>query len=251
MIRRFNYTDRIRILQKDVHITIREEDGQLIFDADLSALSEYELPPESLVFVEAYRQTNWMRFDFGQIGAITPAKNRKLLQFDSPEGIHFRVKITPSGNVHALLAEADRITLTRPNLGEGERTPLLPVKPEKLEHEIYRLDFSGDRPILLINSDAGNYADIGRSPAFTSLVYPNVFREILIRVLLLEGHDDSLSDDWKSHWLKFALTHPGLGELPKVEDTDGRNDWIEICVTAFSKQLQVRSKFEDFWKNEK
>jgi hypothetical protein len=28
------------------------------------------LPTDAKVFVEAYRQTNWMRFDFGTIGAV-------------------------------------------------------------------------------------------------------------------------------------------------------------------------------------
>ena len=252
MIRRFNYTDRIRIERKDVRITLREENGKFSFDADLSALAEYELPPESLVFVEAYRQTNWMRFDFGQVGAITPAKKRDLSQFESPDGLLFRVKVTPNGDVHTLLAEADRIPLARPELSEGDRKPLLPVKPQKLGDEIYRLDFSDDRPLLLINSEAGNYADIGHSPAFMSLVYPGVFREILNRVLLIEKHDDDANlEDWKSQWIKFASLHPGLGELPGPDDMDGRTDWIDKAVSAFAKQIQARAKFEEFWKDGK
>lgn len=248
MIRRFNYTDRIRIRHKDVRIKLGEDTGKLSFDADLSVLAEYDLPPESLVFVEAYRQTNWMRFDFGQVGAITPAKNRHLSQFDSPDGLLFRVKVTPKGDIHKLLAEADRISLARPEQDQGERTPLLPVKPQKLGDEIYRVDFLADRPILLINSDAGNYANIGRSPAFTSLVYPSVFREILNRVLLVEKHDDDANpDDWKSQWLRYATLHPGLGELPESEDTEARSDWIDKAVSAFAKQLQTRAKFAEFW----
>lgn len=200
-----NDRKRLRIQRKDVRITLREENGKFAFDADLSALADYELPPDSFVFVEAYRQANWMRFDFGQVGAITPAKKRDLSQFESPDGLLFRVKVTPNGDIHTMLAEADRIPLARPEQNEGERTPLLPVKPQKLGDEIYRLDFSDDRPLLLINSDAGNYADIGRSPAFMSLVYPGVFREILNRVLLIEKHDDDAnSEEWKSQWIKFA-----------------------------------------------
>jgi hypothetical protein len=249
MIRKFNYTDRIRIQRKDVRITLREENGKFAFDADLSALADYELPQESFVFVEAYRQTNWMRFSFGQVGAITPDKNRDLSQFESPDGLLFRVKVTPNGDIHKLLAEADHIPLARPDQNQGERKPLLPVKPQKLGDEIYRLDFSGDRPLLLINSEAGNYADIGRAPAFVSLVYPNVFREILNRVLLVEEHDDDASsDDWKSQWVRFASLNPGLGELPPTDDTDGRSDWIDKAVAAFAKQLQTRAKFAEFWK---
>ena len=249
MIRRFNYTHRIRIRRKDTRITLRDDNGKFSFDADLSALAGYELPPESLVFVEAYRQTNWMRFDFGQVGAITPQKNRTLSQFDSPEGLLFRVKVTPKGDIHTLLAEADRIPLMRPDQTEGERIPLLPVKPQKLGEEIYRVDFSGDRPLLLINSEAGNYADIGRSPAFVSLVYPAVLREILTRVLLVEKHDDDSNlDDWKSQWVRFASLSPGLGDLPDPKETDERSDWIDKAVFAFAKQIQTCARFSEFWK---
>lgn len=250
MIRRFNYTDRIRIERKDVRITLQEENGKFTFDADLSALSEYDLPLESLVFVEAYRQTNWMRFDFGQVGAIIPAKKRDLTQFESADGLLFRVKVTPNGDIHTLIAEADRIPLAQPHQTEGEGKPLLPVKPQKLGDEIFRLDFSDNRPLLLINSEVGNYADIGCSPAFMSLVYPGVFREILNRVLLIENHDDAVDpEDWKSQWLKFATLHPGLGELPSPDDLDGRSDWIDKAVAAFAKQLQARAKFNEFWKD--
>lgn len=252
MIRRFNYTNRLRIRRKDVRIKVRDEGGQLAFDADLSALADYELPPESLVFVEAYRQANWMRFGYGQVGAITPAKNRLLTQFDSADGIKFRVKVTPHGDVHTLLAEADAIQLARPEQKEGERTPLLPVKGQALGDEIYRLDFSGQdgRPLLLINKEAGNWRDIAKAPAFVSLTYSAVFREILIRVLLLEKHDDdSNQHDWRSQWVRFASLHPGLGDLPDPDEPDERAEWIEDAVAAFSKQLQVRTKFAEYWKD--
>jgi hypothetical protein len=252
MIRRFNYTDRARINRKDVRVTLREENEGFSFDADLSALADYDLPPDSFVFVEAYRQTNWMRFSFGQVGAILPDNDRRLSQFDAPEGLLFRVKITPNGDIHTLLAEADEIPLARPEQDQGERKPLLPVKPHKLGDEIYKLDFSGDRPLLLINSDAGNYTDVGRSPAFMSLAMPGIFREILARIVLIENHDDDANpDEWKSQWLKFASLYPGIGKLPGVEDSDGRSDWIDKAVSAFAKQLQVRTKFTEFWEGEK
>ncbi len=215
MIRRFNYTNRLRIHRKDVRITVRNESGQLAFDADLSALSSYGLPPESRVFVEAYRQASWMRFCFGQAGAITPPTDRLLTQFDSPDGIRFRVKVTREGGDHTLLAEADAISLAGPHQSDGAQTPLLSVKPEGLGDEIYRLDFSGQdgRPLLLINSEAGNYAEIGRAPAFVSLVYPAILREILIRALLVDKHEDD--------------TNPH--SLPGVSPNNCRSSTAGVC----------------------
>jgi len=84
-----------------------------------------------LVFVEAYRQTSWMRFDFRTVGAVTAPKDCSLTEFDSPEDILFRVKVTQANDTHVLLAEADRIPLTRPEPSDDKRIPLLPVKPTR------------------------------------------------------------------------------------------------------------------------
>jgi hypothetical protein len=248
MIRRFNYTNRVRIRRRDARITLHEKDGQFYFDADLR-LSSYVLPPESLVFVEAYRQTSWMRFDFGRVGALQTPPDRSLTEFDSPDGILFRVKVTPAGDTHTLLAEADRIPLAKPDEKDAAKQPLLPVKPQKLGDEVFRLDFSEDRPLLLINSDLGDYRAIGMHPAFAALVYPSVFREVLVRVLVVDKHDDDAApDDWRSQWVRFATLLPGLGELPEPDDVDSRYDWIDKVVAAFAKKIQGRLKFEGFWK---
>src|SRR5437879_6032568 len=86
MIRRLHYTGRIRIHRTDVRLVSREDQGAVSFDAELR-LGEYDLPPEALVFIEAYRQTNWMRFPFGTAGAIQPPapEQRRLREFDSVE----------------------------------------------------------------------------------------------------------------------------------------------------------------------
>jgi hypothetical protein len=250
MIRRLNYTGRILIRRVDAQVTLGNEDGQLSFDAALN-LGDYNLPSEAAVFVEAYRQTTWMRFDFDRIGAIQSPSDRRLTEFDSPEGILFRLKVTAPGTKHTLLAEADRIPLASLVEEETPRTPLLPVKPQKLGDEIYRVDFSSprNRPLLLINSDAGEYSLIARSPAFMSLVYPAVFREILVRVLIVDEHDDYDSpEDWRSQWVRFAMLAPGLGEIPKADEAEDRFDWIEKAVALFAKRIQVRSKFAEFWR---
>ena len=77
-----------------------------------------ELPAEALVFVEAYRQTTWMRWAWGTVGALQPPANRALAEFDSPDDVLFRVRVTSPGTPeepHGLLpAEADRVRLRSP-----------------------------------------------------------------------------------------------------------------------------------------
>src|SRR6266702_226127 len=132
MIRRLNYTGRIKIHRSDVRLATREADGVLSFDADLR-LKDYALPAEALVFVEAYRQTSWMRFAFGTVADIQarPAEKRQLSEFDSAEGIRFRVKVTQPQDEHILLAAADRIPLGKPE-DDADKQALLPVVPSEL-----------------------------------------------------------------------------------------------------------------------
>jgi hypothetical protein len=248
MIRRLNYTGRIRLSREDTQIVLEQQNDKFSFRADLR-LGDYKLPSDALVFVEAYRQSIWMRFAFGTVGAVLPAANRVLSEFDTPEDVRFRVKVTKAADQHILLAAADEIPLRRADEQEGGRLPLLPVKPEDLEHQLWRLDFSDDKPRLLINSSAGDWRAIARSPAFHALVYPAALREVLTRVLIIDGHDDRDDlDDWRSLWMRFAVSLPGM-DSPPSED-EGRYDWVDSAVQAFAKKNEAFVRFTEFWRGE-
>src|SRR5437763_5250123 len=187
-IRRLNYTGRKKIRREDVNIALHEKrNAPATFDADLTKLSEYKLPGDATVSVEARLQTRWMRFPYGTVGAITPGADRALTEFDSVDGIMFSVKVTAvTGNPGKLLAEADGIPIRFPGEAEERRNPLLPVKSDDIGHEVYRLDFSNDPPMLLVNHAAGDKDAIVRSPLFMSIVYPAALREILNRIIHVE-----------------------------------------------------------------
>src|SRR5262245_44390268 len=129
-IRRLNFTGRKRINRAHVRIALQEKPGEpATFEADLGDLKEYKLPTDALVFVEARRQTRWMRFPFGAVGALTPAPDRRLTEFDSMDGVLFSVKVTSTSERSGMmLAEAERIPVRFPGEVEESRLPLLPVK---------------------------------------------------------------------------------------------------------------------------
>ncbi len=253
MIRKFNYTNRIRIKREDISIALEEQtNGEFWFVADVSEITEYGLPPESLVFLEAYRLANWMRFSFGRVGALAQPENRHLERFETPDGIKFRIKVTADGELHKIIAEANAIPLLLPGEEEGAKDPLLPVMPSnELGEEIYRLDFSEDKATLLINSEVGYYKDIGRSPAFISLVLPNIFREILTRIVIIEKslNDDDM-EDWRCRWIRFAKQLKGVGEPPSLEEKEECSDWIQNVVSAFAKGQKIRAEFALYWRGE-
>jgi len=251
-IRRFNYTGRKRLKQTDTRITLCEPgNGTVTFDADLD-LSRYELPDEALVSVEAQRQTSWMRFPFGAVGELRVPDDRELREFDWPEGILFRVRVTSEKQPRGLLlAEASRIRPRRREEVEEERVPLLPVKPDEgLDDEVFRVDFS-DRPTLLINSRVGDWRSAAKDPVFTAMAYPGAMREILARILYVEHyHDKDDDEDWRSQWLRYASLLPGVTDLPGEREEDRFDDWIDEAVASFCRRFRMYERFSGYWTGE-
>ncbi len=254
MLRRFNYTGRVRLLGEDVRFSLKSERELWSFDATLK-LAEYELPGDALVSVEAYRQTTWMRFDYGTVAGLLVPTNRILSEFDTPEDILFRVRVTSMGTLEEphglLLAEADRVRLRSPEDEENPRIPLLPVLPADLGAELWRIDFE-NYPRLLFNTAAGNYKRIGLDPGFVAVVYPAALREVLGRILHREGYRD-IDDlnDWQAQWLRFAAEVLEIGEPPaEGEGEDADDDWIEKAAAAFARKHALLDKFKTFWNEE-
>jgi hypothetical protein len=249
-IRSFNYTGRRRIRREEVSLQLGKlEDGTLTFDADLRLDEHHQLPDSAAVHIEAYRASSasWMRFGFGTVGIREAPPDRRLTEFDGPDGILFRVKVTETRH-GLILAEADSL---RPR-GTDEkqaRDSLLPVQSSKsLEDRIWRLDFENG-PVLLVNSALGDWREVVRDRCFLALVMPAVLEEILVRVLYVDndGLDEDANNDWRTRWLKFARGLPGVGELPDIGDRDSVDMWIETVVGVFCRKQGVRTRYEHWW----
>ena len=250
MIRRLNYTGRVKIRRADIQLKLNEGDGPLSFNAILD-LDSYEFDSDALVFVEVYRQTTWMRFPFGTVSELKPPTNCLLTEFDSPEAIHFRVKVTQAHDTHTLLGEADAIPLGDVQQQAAERDSLISTKPENLGDELWRLDFEHG-PLLLVSNQVGNWQKLAQSAEFAALVYPAMLREILTRILIQEEHRDTEDvDSWMSRWLRFATELPGVDDLLPPKDKLAAEDWIQDVVSAFGKQLKLREKFLVVWEDDK
>lgn len=249
-VRTLNYTGRKRIRREDARIAIREEKKGPVFDAGLT-ISGYGLPADAHIFVEAYRQTHYMRFDFGRVGAPTIPSDRFLHDFESAEAILFRVKVVTDASPHGmLLAEADQIRPRKSADEEESRIGLLPVVPsDDIGDEIWRLEFDDQQTLLLINSKLVEWRAAARDPVFLSLVYPGVFRTILSRILVQEGYRDTDDEnDWQARWLRFAVSLPGVGEVPgENEQPDRIDQWIDRAVSAFCYRHGTWESYERYW----
>lgn len=247
-VRTLNYTSRRRIRRDDLDVVIFTTNlGDYSFNAEMK-FERYRLPKAGRIFIEAYRQTHWMRFDFGTVEKITPPKNRALSIFDSIDGILFRVRVA-SDTSGLLVAEGDRIPFRAKDEKPKRRIPLLPVVPEDLVDEICKVSYEGRGPELIINSSLGNWRGIARDPTVIALIYPFVFRDILTRISVQEDQFDREDRaDWRNRWCRFAELLPGMEQFP--ENKDDRDDWIDRAVRAFSRRIAVLAKFGQYWKEE-
>lgn len=248
MIRRFNYTGRKKIPRSKVLIRlIQTADGLLAFDAtpNLEGLS---LPGNAHIFIEAYRRAFFRRFSCGTIQNPNSIKNCILEGLDPRALVLFRTKVTDLKG--RLVAVADRIIPQRPDEESSDRLSLLPVDFVDLGKSIWRLDLASDCPSLQLNSRVENIREIARSDTFfLSLVYPEVVRQILCKIIVEENHTDPDTDpdDWMSRWLSFAAGLLGKRSLPPTGESEPilqeKLRWIDDVVEAFCESHQLMEKF--------
>lgn len=244
---RLNFTGRQRISHDHVRVSLIA-DGQNSFSARMN-LESYGFPDSAAVIVEAYRQLELARYEFGTVVRPIPPPNCRLSEFGSLDGVKFRVKVVSVDEPHGrLLGVAERIVPTDEALDRTRRIPLINVKGHDLGREIWRVDFT-DEPILLINYRLVNKHSLARSGVFQSLVLPEVLRSILTRILLIEQYryfEDE--EDWGARWLQFASSFPGVGDVPEEEDPELDAEWIDSAVSAFCQWRGTDRLFRDFWR---
>ena len=264
MARRINFTGRRKLMLADIHIQLDQKESDLSFRANLR-LDDYKFPHDAHVFVEAYRGLSalWKRFDFGRIGLRQTPPDLSLTEFDHPQGILFRVKVTAaSENRGRLLGEADGV---RPQLpGEDERpsTPLIEVDREDMKGELWRVAFpegGAGMPTLVMNADIEDWNTKARDPVFQALVMPAVMRQILAQILIVEpgAWDETDPTCWQQRWLQFAESGPGMMNHPDCDADDAVNDkhaklmeWIDDAVRAFGQQSGLANHLLSVWNAE-
>ena len=116
-----------------------------------------------------------MQWSWGTISAPRVPPDRRLTEFDVPDGVLFRVRVVqpPGLEHHKLVGEADGIPFVKAGEADDRRRPLLEPVPDELDQQLWKLDFESDPPRLLVNKAAQpSWRELARSPAFIALVYP-------------------------------------------------------------------------------
>lgn len=263
MIKRLNFTGRKRISRDHVQVRLDESEGNGTAFTVVLDLSNYKLPRDARVFVEAYRQTTFARFAWGTVGNRQAPVERSLATFGTMNGVLFRVKVVDVQTQQAdalprVLASIDRIQPLRSQENVKQVESLLPIVPADIR-EVWRVRFDdGNEPMLEINKSlVPNAGDLSRSAAFLSLVLPEVFRSVLTRILLINEYEDSEdSSSWESSWLRFATKSINTSQCPHLEKNNQNElsnraeieEWIDSAVDQFTDQTKIASRFREWWR---
>lgn len=243
-IRRYNFTGRIRIRQTDADLVLDRDANPLTFSVSRLALDSYGFPDSALVCVEIQKRMSYMRFSCGTVANLELPARAVLTEFREPDGLGFRVKVIDTDQRNSqLLAEM----IGRFDDGQDS---LLPVESsESLGQEVFRLDFSGEHPVLQINSlKLPDWRGTARDPIFTGLVYPSILRAILGKALPEWSSDDD-SNNWQTQWIRFAAQLPGLANPPETSEGDESllEEWIDSAVEVFCRRNHLYDEFCRYW----
>lgn len=239
MKRRFNYTERKRITLDRVSINVNRTDHMIeSFDAVIK-LDDMGLPDVAKVYIEAYHRTNLVRYDFGTVGNTVRLDDTSLSNLAHYEDLKFRVIVVDESAERGLiLAMVDKI---RPS-GIIQKRSILPVEFCDLGRQVWKVNYDGDEPVLLLNERVPNIHNLARTdPRFHLYVYPAVIRDIFTHMFLVDRLNDldEPPQEWHTNWLMFAarfLTDDTWTQLQLQDDWFNPDDvisWIDKLVEEF------------------
>lgn len=228
---RYNYTNRNPIEQQNVEI-------QLVFGGEHVSFipkvnfGNYEYPSTAHAYIEVFRKSQLVRFDFGPMSTPHLLENPNLDEFGEPMGLLFRVKVINPDT-------KDILALSKPvragNDPGGSADSILPLArlPEDC-NLLWKLDFD-DGPVLYINKNLDT--QVTRKDYFIALVYPEVMRQVLSYAFLYHFGEDN---EWAEKWKRFAceIRHaPPFPNIPENSDhklTEDQEEeirkWIDAAV---------------------
>ena len=239
MLRKLNFTERVKIPRSSVRVQLqRGDDGVLVFDPQVS-FDDVSVASGARVFVEAYYRNSFMRFDCGSVESFAPPADRRLTEIDDTNIVRFRVKLVDE---HRIVAVADDIVVSAEKPESAGRMPLLPVNfSEDLGQEAWRVMFEASGPVLALNNRIEGIRDIAKNDAaFFALVYPAAVRQILTQILLVDQQDaHEQGDEWWHLWLRWALRFAAT--LP--DDADEAPFWIDEVLSAFCREQKLADRW--------
>ena len=238
MIRKFNYTGRIKIPEKFTRVKLFQNGSSPYFNAYLE-LEDLGFPLHSRIFVEAYFASNFLRFDYGTVGQVKIPNQTSLNELPNIEQVRFRVKIVDDSGVHYKIIGISDNIYPEGILNDDNRKSILPVSFEDIGSQIWKVVFRSVGPVLILNCETkypGVRNLIKSNQFFLGLIYPVAIRFILQKIV-----DDDLfdSDDWSANWITFTKDVLGVYSTPTSPDEIETDQWIDEVVSSYCTKFRL------------
>jgi hypothetical protein len=251
----YNFTGRKKLNNADFDVSLYElKDGPSEVEVVIHKRDDLEIPDDAVAWVEAYRGPRSMRFSLGKWCDLKEARRFKLSDFDSGEPLLFRIKVVAEGDrKHPIKAWRDRIRPVTYSATGQKKKSILPVLPCDLGHIAWKIDWTdASRPVLQVNSRINEARDVTsivkNDPDFAILVFPQVIRDVLTR-LLSEGVDED-EDREDNEWLTFGANLAGCefagDDGNEEENANLIRDWVESVVQAFGRETDLIKRYSDY-----
>lgn len=249
MKRTINSTGRRKLTLDQIIIRIEEPavaGGVRRFSAELTGLDDVNFPADAKIYVEPYARSSFMRFAYGNVGAIHAPADTELVDIDAGSPVLFDVKVVDeSKNVGRILAAARAISPVNSTEGDDNRRSLLPVESRDLGELVWQLDMlPGARPVLVLNSRVPNaLVRLKSDPLIQGAILPPAIALILDRLLDPEGPGTE-DEDWADDWLTWYRAATGT-EPDEVQDPEERRVLVLSACQSFAAQQRFATRTDN------
>lgn len=214
-----------------------------------------DIPSNARVFVDAWKDMSFMRFDYGNFHNIVQPNNISLTELDSWTSASFVVRIVQNGIILAA-SKKHTVSIAQPDL--KSRRSLIIADYEDLGERPWKLDIYEDIPIprLVFNERWWNeLEEKGKSLSDDSkvmgMIMPAVLENMLnflIISLKSDLHRWHQDPSWKGAWIRFArnLLPDGIPEYIENETDESEflseaSNWISQVVKIYSDSKSLTS----------
>jgi hypothetical protein len=251
-----NYTRRQTIRRE--HVTVRILPGQDNKPPKLDVVVDFTpyagmFKPNDRISVEAYLDVVSKSFAWGTVGSPNAPDDCALDHLESWELMYVTVRIVDAddrerpGRVAGICSRIQASSA-------GAVQSLLPIVGDtEMRGELWRFDITDDGPIVRVNAKlVGDRQGFARSPAFLSLVFPCMLRDIVDWILGDCAPSKDEMEKPRGLWLRWMLDLIGEADLPegvypREDAAELRRDFVNDVIAKFDADHKLLQKYLPSW----
>lgn len=233
MIRRVNFTGRVKIKQSSVILNVVNSGTSDVAFSCNAELEEYNFPGYAKVYLDVYRSSYLRRrFSLGSVESPVRLTNQKISEFSAFPVFNFKLYVIDVRDSYKLILGRTSPMFSLSGRSGEIPTPLLPVKYVHGMRQVWKLDYETGRAVLLLNSGITDISDhVTRDLFFRHSILPAVLREILFHLFIFEEvpDEEDNSDDYRGKWTKFIDNTLRMGDDLEIISGSSENEDYEVA----------------------